>query len=125
MEKKIKSECYKFRKFHVLYDIGSPVKGKSVFLVKEGKVDLFYRLKNNKELKITIPEGGVFGAFECFAGTEYHVTKAVMAENSVICLWEKTDFLMEASMSPELGLKTIAFLSSFLRTLNQIVANLG
>ena len=125
MEKIIKSECYKFKKSHILFDIGSPIKGKSVFLVKEGKVDIYYKLNNEKELKISIPEGGVFGAFECFAGIENHVTKAVMSENSVICLWEKADFLMEASMSPELGLKTIAFLSSFLRTLNKIVTDLG
>jgi CRP-like cAMP-binding protein len=125
MEKIINSECYKFKKGHVLYEDGNPIKGKSIFLVKSGKVDIIYKLKNEKELKITIPEGGIFGAFECFSNINYRISKAVITEDSVICLWGKADFLMEASMSPELGLKTIAFLSSFLRTLNQIVANIG
>ncbi len=122
---KINVNSYRFKKDHILYSEGYPIKGKSIFLIRKGYVEIGYKLKNDKVLKIVIPEGGFFGIFEALGELEYRITEAKTVEESEISIWDKDDFITASSMNPELGLKSIVFLSTYLRTLNHKIQELG
>jgi CRP-like cAMP-binding protein len=119
------AKCFKFKKNHALYKENDPVKGLSIFYIKKGKVQLKYALNNNKTLAINVPQGGLFGLFEALNDNPSRITSAEFLEDSIIYLWNKEDFLTEVSIVPELGMKAIIFLSSFLRSLNKEIQKVG
>ena len=125
MLEKNSSKCFLFKKDHVLFKDGDTISGKSVFLIKEGKAELRYKFKHNKEISFIIPSGGFLGIFENFAEQQVRITSVRFIEDSKVYSWEKEDFLSSVTIIPELGIKSVTFLSSFLRTLNQKMKELG
>jgi len=125
MSQKINSDVYKFKKDHILYNEGDPIKGNSIFLLKKGHGQIIYNLKHDKKLILDIPVGSIFGLFETISNEEYRITKVKFIEESIVSMWQKEDFLINISMIPELGLKSIVCLSAFLRTLNQKIQEIG
>jgi CRP-like cAMP-binding protein len=125
MSQNSQAKCFKFNKNHTLYKDKDPVQGLSIFYIKKGKVQIKYTLNNNKTLAINIPQGGLFGLFEALNDDPLRLTSAEFIEDSIIYLWNKEDFLTEVSIVPELGMKAIIFLSSFLRSLNKEIQKVG
>ena len=120
-----RAKCLKFKKDHLLYRENDPIKGLSIFYIKKGKVQLKYALTGKKTLAISVPQGGLFGLFEALSGINARISSAVFQEDSIVYLWNKEDFVTEVSIVPELGLKAIIFMSSFLRTLNREIQKAG
>lgn len=114
----INTQSYKFSKDHYLYKSGDPIKGLSVFFIKKGNAEIIYKLKGNKELIVEVPSGGFLGIFETLADKDKRITTAKFIDDTIVYCWNKEDFLNNVSVVSELGLKSVAFLSAFLRTLN-------
>lgn len=119
------TKIYKFNKGHDLYKDENPIIGLSIFFIKKGKVELSYKLNNNKTFKIIIPENNFFGLFEALSDKQIRITSAKLIEESTICLWNKDDFLLNSNIIAELGLKAIFCLSNFLRIINQKIKEIG
>ena len=119
------TKIYKFKKGHILYKEDYPVIGLSIFFIKKGKVEVSFKLNNDKTFKITILENNFFGLFEALSEKQVRITSAKICEDSVICLWKKEDFLLNSNIIAELGLKAIFCLSNFLRIINQKIKEIG
>lgn len=121
----INTKVYKFKKGHVLYKAGNIIKDYSVFLVKEGMAELCYNLGKDKNFKVKITEGGIFGLFEVMSMQNKRIAEVKFIENTTLYMWTKEDFLMNANMISELGMKAIVFMSAFLRTINKTIQEIG
>lgn len=121
----INAVSYKFNKGHLLYKEGDQISGKSIFMVKTGKVQITYLLKNNMELRFYIKPGGLFGVIEALSDEDIRITNARFLEDSVVYLWNKDDFVIDSGMIAELGVKSISFLSTMLRAINQKIQEKG
>ena len=119
MSKTTKTKCFIFKQGHILYKDGDLIKNGSIFFIQKGKAEIRYMLKNKKEIKLVIPSGGFLGIIESLAEGSTRVTTAKFLEESTVMMWNKEDFFTDVSIIPELGIKSIAFLSTYLRTLNQ------
>ena len=114
----LKNKIFDFNKGHVLYDIGDRINEQAVGLIIDGKAELLYKLNNNKLFKITIPRYGFLGILESIGNQNLRLTKVTLLDNSKIYFWNKEEFVFESSINPELGMRSIRFLSVFLRTIN-------
>jgi hypothetical protein len=114
----IKNKIYKFEKDHILFDFGDKINDQAVGLILDGKAQFTYKLKNNRFLKMTIPKYGFIGIIESIANEPARLSKITFLEKSKIYFWNKDEFIFESSINPELGMKSIKFLSVFLRTIN-------
>ncbi len=121
----MKAKTFNYKKNHILYKEGEHIEGNSIFLIIKGKAEIKYKLKNKKEIKIIIKSGGFIGILENLTNKKYRITDAKFLEESKVCLWEKEDFLTQVSMVSDLGMKSIAFLSALLRTLNHKIQEMG
>ena len=114
----LKNKIYKFNKGHILYDIDENINEQAVGLIINGKAEFVYKLLDDKLFKIIIPKFGFIGILECIANEKARLTKVTLLEDSSIYFWNKDEFIFESSINPELGMKSIRFLSVFLRTIN-------
>ena len=114
----LKNKVKFFNKGHVLYNIGDKIDSFAVGLIINGKAELAFKLNNDKIFKIIIPKFGFLGILESVGIENLRLTKVTILENSKIYFWNKDEFIFESSINPELGMKSIKFLSVFLRTIN-------
>jgi hypothetical protein len=121
----IKSKIYNFKKNDVLYDIGDEITKHAVGLLKEGKAEIIYKLKNEKSLNIVISKFGFLGILESVSNEDYRISKVKFLEDSKMYFWNKEEFILDSSINPELGMKAIGFLSAFLRTINKKIQEVG
>jgi CRP-like cAMP-binding protein len=121
----LKNKSYDFKKGHVLYKEGEPITKNIMGLIVSGKVSVTYRLEGGKTIKFIVPAGGFVGIFEVLSGQTAWLTDAEVIEDSTISFWLKDDFILDVSMVPELGMKSIVYLSTFLRTLNKKIQEIG
>lgn len=116
---------YLYKNRTKLYSDGDNIKKNCVYYIYDGKVKITYKLKTNKDFEIIIPSGGFPGIFEIMTDNNVRIMDATVIEDSKICVWDTENFITDLSVIPELGIKCIAFLSSFLRTLNTKIQELG
>ncbi len=121
----IKSKIYNFKKNDILYDIGDEITKHAVGLLKEGKAEIIYKLKNEKSLNIVISKFGFLGILESVSNEDYRISKVKFLEDSKMYFWNKEEFILDSSINPELGMKAIGFLSAFLRTINKKIQEVG
>lgn len=124
MSKIANAKSYSFQKGHILYKEGDKISGNSIFLIKSGMAEIKYRLNNGKIIKFKIPSGGFAGIFETLAEEKVRSTEVEFIEDSLIFMWDKENFDNDVSIIQELGMKSIGFLSTFLRTLNHKIQEL-
>lgn len=121
----IKNKIYNYKKNDILYKEGDEITKQTVGLIKEGKAEVIYKLKNGRLLKITIPRFGFLGILEGISNEDVRITKIKFLENSKVYFWNKEEFILDSSINPELGMKAIGFLSAFLRTINKKIQEVG
>jgi len=119
MDNYTKAKVFKFKKDHILYKYGNKIKGESIFYLKSGKVQTKYNLGRGKKFILISDQGSLFGIFETLSGLDKRITEVKFLEDSIVFLWTKDDFLMDTSINQDLGMKSISFLSSVLRNINQ------
>lgn len=121
----IKNKVYDYKKNDILYRTYDQVNNQSIFFLKEGKAEITYRLNNQKLLKVIIPQYGILGILESVTDENIRLTEVKFLEDSKLYSWDKDEFILNASINPELGMKSIGFLSAFLRTINQKIQEVG
>lgn len=121
----IKNKIYNFKKNSILYNAGDEISKQAVGLLKEGKAEIIYKLSNGKLLKIIIPKYGLLGILETVSNEDTRITKVKFLEDSKMYFWTKEEFILDSSINPELGMKSIGFLSAFLRTINKKIQEVG
>src|SRR4030042_2277147 len=115
----IKNKVYNFKKNDILYKKGDNINNQSIYFIKEGKAEITYMLNNQKLLKIIIPKYGILGILESVTDENIRLSEVKFLEDSKLYSWDKDEFILNASINPELGMKSIGFLSAYLRTINQ------
>lgn len=121
----IKNKVYDYKKDDILYRTYDKIEKQSIFFIKEGKAEITYRLNDQKLLKITVPQYGILGILESVLEENFRLTEVRFLEDSILYAWDKDEFILNASINPELGMKSIGFLSAFLRTINQKIQEVG
>ncbi len=121
----IKNIIYNYKKNDILYKAGDKVSNQSIFFIKEGKAEIKYRLNNEKILKLVIPQYGILGILESVTDENIRIAEVKFLEDSKLYSWDKDEFILNASINPELGMKSIGFLSAYLRTINQKIQEAG
>lgn len=121
----IKNKVYEYKKDDILYRAYDQVDNQSIFFIKEGKAEITYRLNDQKILKIIVPQYGILGILESVLDENIRLTEVRFLEDSKLYAWDKDEFILNASINPELGMKSIGFLSAFLRTINQKIQEVG
>ncbi len=121
----IKNIIYNYKKNDILYKEGDKVSNQSIYFIKEGKAEIKYKLNNEKILKIVIPQYGILGILESVTDENIRIAEVKFLEDSKLYSWDKDEFILNASINPELGMKSIGFLSAYLRTINQKIQEVG
>jgi len=119
------AKIFKINNGHILYSEGKSLRNLSIFYLKKGKIEISYKLNNNKNLIVILSEGNFFGLFEALCDKQARITSAKALEESIIYSWKKDDFLMNSIVVSEVGLKAILCLSNFLRNINQKIKEIG
>ncbi len=101
----------------IIYRKGDKIIDDAIFYIKEGLVTLRMYKKNGEKIKIYRQRGELFGIEETVILGE-RIIDAVAEENTIVYIWNKSDFFINTSINWELSLYAIKSLSSYLRILN-------
>lgn len=100
-----------------IYKKGDKILEDAIFYIKDGLVTLRINKKNGDKIKVYRQRGEIFGIDESIILNE-RIIDAIAEENTIVYIWNKTDFFLNTSINWELSLYSIKSLSSFLRILN-------
>jgi CRP/FNR family transcriptional regulator len=107
----------------ILFLEGDPSEG--IFSLIEGKVRIYKATEEGKEFTIHIINPGQLFAEAAIFGKQEYPANCIALKDSVVAFFPKQDFIALLHRLPEIALKLIASLSSFLREYNQLVENLS
>lgn len=100
-----------------IYKRGDKIQEDAIYYIKDGLVTLRINKKNGDKIKVYRQRGEIFGIDESIVLNE-RLIDALAEENTIVYIWNKTDFFLNTSINWELSLYSIRSLSSFLRILN-------
>jgi CRP/FNR family transcriptional regulator len=112
-----------YQKSGILFLEGDMSEG--FFSLVEGKVRIYKASEEGKEFTIHIIGPGQLFAEAAIFGDQKYPANCMALKNSVVAFFPKQDFVGLLHRFPEIALKLIASLSSFLREYNQLVENLS
>ena len=101
----------------VIYKKGDKILEDAIYYIKDGLVTLRINKKNGDKVKVYRQRGEIFGIDESLVVNE-RIIDAIAEENTIVYIWNKTDFFLNTSINWELSLYSIKSLSSYLRILN-------
>ncbi len=106
-----------FERGTIIYRKGEKILEDAIYYIKDGLVTIRINKKNGDKVKVYRQRGEIFGIDESLVAEE-RITDAVAEENTIVYIWNKTDFFLNTSINWELSLYSIKSLSSYLRILN-------
>ncbi|MFN3411272.1 MAG: cyclic nucleotide-binding domain-containing protein [Exilispira sp.] len=106
-----------FERGSIIYKKGDKIGDDAIYYIKDGLVTLRIFKKNGDKIKVYRQRGEIFGIDESIVLKE-RIVDAIAEENTIVYIWNKSDFFINISINWELSLYSIKSLSSFLRILN-------
>lgn len=107
----------------VLFLEGDSAEG--MFSLVEGKVRIYKASEEGKEFTIHIINPGQLFAEAAIFGDQKYPANCMALKESIVAIFPKQEFVGLLHRYPEIALKLIASLSSFLREYNMLVENLS
>lgn len=115
----------KYKKDEIIFKDGEP--GAALYIIKEGKIEIFINYETEPILLATLEKGMFFGELALFDESPRSAT-VVTAKESVLIALSKPDFILFSQKEPVIGNKIIMrlgkILSSRLRVANEQIEEL-